>query len=95
MKGEQRILKESLGEMISEKSNTFCFEEIVLVARTYKMKQSKDKYNNCTYAKNAEKIYNVEVIADGRTVHEYFSVNADDANSDWKKWKSFCASEEI
>lgn len=95
MNGEQRILKENLGKMISEKTNTFCFESIVLIARTYKMKECENKYNNCTYAKNAEKIYNVEVIVDGRTVHEYFGVDADIANKDWKKWKAICASEEI
>ena len=95
MKGEQRILKEHLGEMISEKTNVFCFESIVLIARTYKMKECENKYNNCTYAKNAKKIYNVEVIVDGRTVHEYFGVDTELANKDWKNWKAICASEEI
>ena len=94
MKGEQRILKEHIGQMISEKTNTFCFESIVLIARTYKMKQDKNKYN-CAYTKNSEKIYNVEVIVDGRTVHEYFGVDAEFANKDWKNWKAICASEEI
>lgn len=95
MTGEQRILKEHRAELISERTNTFCFESIILVARTYKMKHGNDKYNNCAYVKCAEKIYNVEVILDGRTVHEFYAVNADVANKDWKKWKAFCASEEL
>jgi hypothetical protein len=95
MHGEQRILKEHRGRLISERTDSFCFESIVIVARTYKMKECDNKYNNCAYAKNAEKIYNVEVIVDGRTVHDFYSVNADTANKDWKNWKCICASEEI
>ena len=95
MTGEQRILKENRGQLISERTNTFCFESIVLVARTYKMKQDNHKYSNCTYANKAGKIYNVEVIVDGRTVHELYSVSTEVANNDWKNWKAICASEEI
>lgn len=94
LRAEYRILKENIGELISERTETFCFESIVLIARTYKMKQDNNKYN-CVYAKNAEKIYNVEVIVDGRTTHEYFGVDAELANKDWKNWKAICASEEI
>lgn len=94
MTGEQRVLKEHRGQLISERTNTFCFESIVIVARTYKMKQDNKKYN-CAYANNAQKIYNVEVIVDGRTVHEFYSVNTELANNDWKNWKAICASEEI
>lgn len=95
LRAEYRILKEHKGELISERTETFCFESIVLIARTYKMKECENKYNNCTYAKNAGKIYNVEVIVDGRTTHEYFGVDAELANKDWKNWKAICASEEI
>ena len=94
LRAEYRILKENIGELISERTETFCFESIVLIARTYKMKQDDNKYN-CVYDKNAEKIYNVEVIVDGRTTHEYFGVDAELANKDWKNWKAICASEEI
>lgn len=94
MKAEYRILKEHTGEMINEQTKNFCFESIVLIARTYKMKRDENEYN-CSYAKNAEKIYNVEVVVDGRTVHEYFGVDAELANKDWKNWKAICASEEI
>lgn len=83
------ILKRNKGEMLTEKILDFCGESIILIARTFKLKPSKLHYN-CSYTKESEKVFQVEVMVDGRTVHEYWDTDKDAANADWKRWKEHC-----
>lgn len=81
------------GVLIKENSETFCFESIVLVTRTYLVETYRYSYEYPHESKNScgtRKIYNVEVLIDGRTSAERWGTSAKEMNNQYLILKSNC-----
>ena len=80
------------GKIIKEKTESFCFETIILITRTYEVPTYSFSYSTHEEVEETgtKKIYNIEVIMDGKTVAERFGVGIDAMNQQYKRLKSHC-----
>lgn len=81
------------GKLIKEKTETFCFESIVLVTRTYIVETYRYSYeypNETKIPSGDKKIYNIEVIIDGKTSAERWGTSSKEMNCQYMILKSNC-----
>lgn len=80
------------GKKIQEKTESFCFETIILTTRTYEVPTYSFSYSTDEEVNETGKkrIYNIEVMIDGTTVAERWGTGIDAMNQQYKILKAHC-----
>lgn len=80
------------GKIIQEKTEVFCFGTIILITKTYEVPAYSFSYttNEDVCKTGTKRIYNIEVIMDGKTVAERWGTGIDEMNRQYKILKSHC-----
>lgn len=90
----QELKRQALekGKIIQEKTESFCFETIFLITRTYEVPTYRFSYSTREDVQEAGKkrIYNVEVVLDGDTVAERWGTEIDAMNQQYNILKAHC-----
>lgn len=80
------------GKIIQEKTEDFCFGTILLITKTYEVPTYSFSYTTEeeVHKVGTKRIYNIEVLMDGKTVAERWGTGIDEMNQQYKILKSHC-----
>ena len=81
------------GGIIKQKIEDFCFGTIILITRTYEVPTYSFSYSTHEEVEETgtKRIYNIEVMIDGKTVSERCGTGIDVMNQQYKILKEHCA----
>lgn len=80
------------GKIIQNKTEDFLFGTIILITRTYEVPTYKYSYSTHeeVHEYGTKRIYNIEVMIDGKTVTERWGTGIEEMNFQYKILKSNC-----